>query len=106
MRDAAHESRSGHRDEAVITLLYDTGLRRGELHEVDRDMLDLDERELRIPRAIGEKLPEQQLTGTCHLRPTSIGRSLARSKPPNRRNQPIRVVVFRYYTGQQFLGLH
>ena len=31
MRDHAHESRHAQRDEAIVTLLYDTGLRRGEL---------------------------------------------------------------------------
>jgi len=31
MRDAAYEGYSGARDEAIITLLYDTGLRRSEL---------------------------------------------------------------------------
>ena len=49
MRDAAHEGRHGHRDEAIITILYDAGLRRGELSQVDRDMIDLDDGVLRLP---------------------------------------------------------
>jgi integrase len=57
MRDAAHEGRHGQRDEAVVTLLYDTGLRRGELSAVDRAMLDLDEGELRIPPGIQKDYP-------------------------------------------------
>jgi len=57
MRDAAHEGRHGQRDEAIVTLLYDTGLRREELAQVDRAMLDLDERELRIPPGIQKDYP-------------------------------------------------
>lgn len=49
MRDAAHQGRHGVRDEAIVTILYDTGLRRAELSQVDRDMLDLDDRALRLP---------------------------------------------------------
>lgn len=43
MRDATHEGRHGPRDDAIVTILYDTGLRRGELAGIDREMLDLDE---------------------------------------------------------------
>jgi integrase len=57
MRDVAHEGRHGPRDEAIVTLLYDTGLRRGELSQVDRDMLDLDSGELRIPPGIQKDYP-------------------------------------------------
>ncbi len=57
MRDAAHQGRHGHRDDAVLTLLYDTGLRRGELAQVDRDMVDLDEEQLRIPPEIQKDYP-------------------------------------------------
>lgn len=57
MRDAAHEGRHGPRDEAIVTLLYDTGLRRDELSQVDRDMLDLDGGELRIPPGIQKDYP-------------------------------------------------
>jgi len=59
MRDAAHEGRHGQRDEAIVTLLYDTGLRRSELSGVDRAMLDLAERELRIPPEIQKDYPNE-----------------------------------------------
>jgi len=59
MRDAAHEGRHGQRDEAVVTMLYDTGLRRGELAAVSVDMLDLDEGELRIPADIQKDYPNE-----------------------------------------------
>lgn len=57
MRDAAYIGRHGDRDDAIVTLLYDTGLRRGELAAVDRDMVDLDEAELRIPGRIQKHPP-------------------------------------------------
>lgn len=57
MRDAAHEGRHGPRDDAIITLLYDTGLRRGELSKVDREMVDLDDGQLRIPSFIQKDYP-------------------------------------------------
>jgi len=57
IRDAAHEGRHGPRDDAIVTVLYDTGLRRAELAAVNRDMLDLDERELRIPAHIQKDYP-------------------------------------------------
>jgi len=57
MRDAAYTGRHGDRDDAIVTLLYDTGLRRGELASVNRDMVDLDEAELRIPGAIQKHPP-------------------------------------------------
>jgi integrase len=57
MRDAAYEGRHGQRDEAILTLLYDTGLRRGELSQVNRDMLDLSEGQLRIPGEIQKDYP-------------------------------------------------
>jgi len=57
MRDAAHEGRHGPRDDAIVTLLYDTGLRRGELAQVDRAMLDLEQGELRIPGSIQKDYP-------------------------------------------------
>jgi len=57
MRDAAHQGRYGQRDDAILTVLYDTGLRRSELAEVDRDMLDLDMGELRIPPHIQKDYP-------------------------------------------------
>lgn len=57
MRDAAYQGRHGPRDDAIVTMLYDTGLRRGELAQVDRSMLDLDEAELRIPGDIQKDYP-------------------------------------------------
>lgn len=57
MRDAAYVGRHGDRDDAIVTLLYDTGLRRGELAALDRDMIDLDEGELRIPGSIQKHPP-------------------------------------------------
>jgi len=57
MRDAAYVGRHGDRDDAIVTLLYDTGLRRGELAAVDREMVDLDEGELRIPGRIQKHPP-------------------------------------------------
>lgn len=59
MRDAAYRGTYGDRDDAIVTLLYDTGLRRGELAQVDRDMLDLEERELRIPASIQKDYPNE-----------------------------------------------
>jgi integrase len=59
MRDAAHQGRHGQRDDAIVTLLYDTGLRRGELAQVNRDMLDLDENQLRIPAGIQKDYPNE-----------------------------------------------
>jgi integrase len=57
LRDAAHQGRHGQRDDAILTLLYDTGLRRGELAQVDRDMLDLEEGQLRTPASIQKDYP-------------------------------------------------
>lgn len=57
MRDAAYEGLLGHRDEALIALLYDTGLRRAELAALDRAMLDLDDDLLRIPVRIQKDYP-------------------------------------------------
>jgi integrase len=57
MRDAAHTGRHGPRDDAIITLLYDTGLRRAELSNVDRAMVDLDDGQLRIPGSIQKDYP-------------------------------------------------
>jgi len=59
MRDAAYEGRHGQRDDAIVTLLYDTGLRRIELSQVDRAMLDLDVGELRIPANIQKDYPNE-----------------------------------------------
>lgn len=59
MRDAAHEGRHGPRDDAILTTLYDTGLRRNELSQVDRDMVDLREAELRIPAGIQKDYPNE-----------------------------------------------
>lgn len=57
MRDAAYTGSHGPRDDAIVTLLYDTGLRRGELAQVNQDMLDLAEGHLHIPPAIQKDYP-------------------------------------------------
>lgn len=57
MRDAAYEGYHGQRDDAIITVLYDTGLRRKELSQVDRAMVDLDDGQLRIPGGIQKDYP-------------------------------------------------
>ena len=57
MRDAAYRGSFGQRDDAIITVFYDTGLRRGELSQVNRDMLDLEAGELRIPAHIQKDYP-------------------------------------------------
>jgi len=59
MRDAAHEGRHGQRDDAIVTILYDSGLRRSELAAVDRDMLDLDDGQLRLPGHIQKDYPTE-----------------------------------------------
>jgi integrase len=59
MRDAAHHGRHGPRDDAIITILYDTGLRRGELAQVTRGMLDLEDEHLRIPPGIQKDYPNE-----------------------------------------------
>ncbi|WP_336001464.1 tyrosine-type recombinase/integrase [Halorientalis halophila] len=59
MRDAAHQGRHGQRDDALLTILYDTGLRRKELSQVDRDMLDLDAGQLRLPGHIQKDYPNE-----------------------------------------------
>lgn len=68
LRDGAHHGRHGQRDEAIITLLYDTGLRRGELSLVDRDMLDLNEEELRIPARIQKDYPNENTPSAATFR--------------------------------------
>jgi len=57
MRDAAYEGHHGQRDDAIVTLLYDTGLRRGELSAVDLGMLDLDDGQLRLPGHVQKDYP-------------------------------------------------
>jgi len=57
IRDAAYHNNFGQRNDAIVTMLYDTGLRRSELSQVNRDMLDLDEGELRIPPSIQKDYP-------------------------------------------------
>lgn len=59
MRDSAYHGSFGQRDDAILTMLYDTGLRRGELSQVDRDMLDLEEETLRIPARIQKDYPNE-----------------------------------------------
>ena len=57
MRAAAREGRHPRRDDAIITLLYDTGLRRGEPARVDREMLDLEDELLRLPTSVQKDYP-------------------------------------------------
>lgn len=59
MRDAAYEGLHGQRDDAIVTLLYDTGLRRSELSAVDREMVDLDDGQLRLPSGIQKDYPNE-----------------------------------------------
>jgi len=68
MRDAAHEGAHGPRDDAILTLLYDTGLRRGELAAVDRAMLDLEEDQLRIPASIQKDYPNDNTPSPATFR--------------------------------------
>jgi integrase len=67
MRDAAHQGRHGTWDDAIITILYDTGLRRAELAQVDRTMLDLEAGELRLPAQVQKDYPNENSP-----RPTTI----------------------------------
>jgi len=60
MREGAREGRHPQRDDAIVTLLYDTGLRRGELSLVDRAMVDLEDELLRIPTAIQKDFPNDR----------------------------------------------
>jgi len=78
MRDAAHEGRHGHRDEAIVVLLYDTGLRRSELSGVNVDMLDLAEGELRIPAKIQKDYPNESSPSpaTFELDPSGMLRTI------------------------------
>ena len=57
MRAAAHDGRHALRDDAIVTLLYDTGLRRAELSRVDHAMLDLEDGLLRLPTSIQKGYP-------------------------------------------------
>lgn len=78
MRDAAHEGRHGPRDDAIATLLYDTGLRRGELSAVNRDMVDLEDEQLRIPASIQKDYPNDNTpnAATFALDPTGSLRTV------------------------------
>lgn len=57
MRAAARDGRHARRDDAIVTLLYDTGLRRAELSRVDHAMLDLEDGLLRLPTSIQKGYP-------------------------------------------------
>lgn len=57
VRDAARDGRHPERDDAIVALLYDTGLRRGEASLLDREMVDLDDEQLRIPSGIQKDYP-------------------------------------------------
>lgn len=67
MRDAAYQGRHGQRDDAIITLLYDTGLRRRELSLLNLDMVDLDDEVLRIPGSIQKDYPNDNTPGATTL---------------------------------------
>lgn len=60
MRECARDGRHPERDEAILTLLYDTGLRRAELSQLNREMLDVDDELLMIPSRIQKGLPTDQ----------------------------------------------
>jgi integrase/recombinase XerC/integrase/recombinase XerD len=60
MRDATVASSASYlagRNDAIIALLYDTGLRVGELVALDVEMLDLDEGVLMLPASIQKDYP-------------------------------------------------
>lgn len=60
IREGAREGRHPQRDDAIVTILYDTGLRRGELSLTDRAMLDLEDELLRIPTSIQKDFPNDR----------------------------------------------
>ena len=60
MREDARDGRHPRRDDAVVTVLYDTGLRREELSLTDRAMVDLEDGLLRIPTAIQKDFPNDR----------------------------------------------
>ena len=60
MRDATVATSTGYlagRNDAILALLYDTGLRVGELVALDVEMLDLDEGVLMLPASIQKDYP-------------------------------------------------
>lgn len=61
MRDACYENRHASRNDALLTLIYDTGLRRNECSLLNRDMLDLEEEQLRIPTRIQKDFPNDRV---------------------------------------------
>jgi len=60
MREGAREGRHPQRDDAILTILYDTGLRREELSLTDRAMVDLEDELLRIPTSIQKDFPNDR----------------------------------------------
>lgn len=60
MREGAREGRHPRRDDAIVTILYDTGLRREELSLTDRAMIDLEDELLRIPTSIQKDFPNDR----------------------------------------------
>lgn len=60
MRDAAYLGSAGDRDDAILTMLYDTGLRQAELSQLNTDMVELDEAALRIPPGIQKDYPNDR----------------------------------------------
>lgn len=62
MRTATVEvspSYQSQRNEAIIALLYDSGLRVGELVQLNTEMLDLDDRVLMLPGTIQKEYPNE-----------------------------------------------
>lgn len=57
MRDQAYNGQHGQRDDAILTLLYDTGLRRLEVSRLNVGMVDLEDGQLRIPPHIQKQYP-------------------------------------------------
>lgn len=60
MRDQAYNGQHGQRDDAILTLLYDTGLRRLEVSRLNVGMVDLEEAQLRIPGEIQKQYPNDR----------------------------------------------
>lgn len=60
VRDAAYLGSAGDRDDAIVTTLYDTGLRQAKLSQLNTDMVDLDEAALRIPPGIQREYPNDR----------------------------------------------
>lgn len=60
MRAAARDERHPLRDDALIVLMYGTGLRRAGLSQVDRAMVGFEDGDLRIPTQIQKDYPNDR----------------------------------------------